>query len=209
MAITNLSVAGLFDPFTRDQANLDRIFALANLKVGSLKERVTAQNMLMNALSGADFVVRALQSGSAATDTLVDLMLPLGVAGQLGIPFPAQSMRKVRIEAWVTGDAFATTEAGHVLFEETILGGTTPQLGLDILGVTGTGGTTTVTATNVLATNMAGARAAFTGSDPSIQFGTPGVGSLPVTITNEGAAESNSWIVKISLGRLVAFNAGT
>lgn len=204
MSLANLSVSGMFDAPTRDQASFDRIFALANLKAVPLapssdpnlsqRQRLTAQNMLVRPDCGADFVIRALQSGSAATDTLFDLMLPNTVLGQLGITFPAQSSRHIEIEAWVTGDAFATTEFGHILLADTIIGGTTPQLALDV----GAG-----------VTNMAGARAAFTTSDPSIQFGTPGVGSLPITVTNEGAAESNSWIVKIRLGRLIAFNAGT
>lgn len=213
MSIANLSVSGMFDAATRDQASFDRIFALANLKAVPLapsndpnlsqRQRLTAQNMLVRPDCSADFVVRVLQSGNAATDTLVDLMLPLlaGTPSQLGVTFPAQSSRHVSLEAWATGDSFATTEFAHILLEETILGGATPQVALDILGATA--------GTNKIATNIAGARAAGFTSGVSIQFGTPGAGSLPVTITNEAAAESTSWIVKIRLGRLIAFNAGT
>lgn len=190
MSVTNLSVAGLFDPYTRDFAPSYNVMAKAVLGVGSLAERLTAQNMILRGDCSSDFVVRALQAGSAATDTLIDLSAK-------GVTFPAQTARTIEVEAWVTGDAFATTEFGHIKIAETFIGGTPPQVAIDVN-----------VAANVITTNTAGARGAFTTSDPTVQFAIVG-NTVTVTVTNEGAAESNSWILRVRVGKLVPFNAGT
>lgn len=139
---------------------------------------------------GADYIVSALQAGSAATDTIVDLIT------DLGITFPSGFNRNIEIEAVVNGDT-AATEAGHLVISGMFQGGTTPLNLIDV----------NVSAA-VKTTNMAGAVGGFTTSDPSIQFGATGANSVPVTVTNEGAAESNRWTLRIKVGRLIPISLG-
>lgn len=133
---------------------------------------------------GVDFTVQALQAGSAAVDNVVDLITTFGIT------FPAGFVREISIEAWVTGDTSAT-ETGHLKLTGAFIGGATPTNVIDVNVAAG-----------ILTTNMAGAVGGFTTSDPVLAFGTTAANSIPVAITNEGAAESNSWLLFIKVGKL-------
>lgn len=191
MSLTLVSIAGKFDPFTRDQAPVYNVMAKAVLGVGSLAERLTAQNMILRDDCSADFVVRALQAGSAATDAICDLVT-------LGVTFPTGTIRKITIEATCSGDA-AATEKLHSIICTTFLGGATPLNLVETLVATGS--TTPAERKSTLG-------ASWTGSDPAIAFGTTGASSVPINVTNEGAAESNSWLLRIKVGKAYAINFG-
>lgn len=192
MSLTLVSTAGKFDPYTRDSAPMYNVMAKAVLGVGSLAEKLTAQNMLLRDDCSADFVVSALQAGSAAADTICDLVT-------LGVTFPANTIRPIFIDAFCSGDG-ASTEKLYERLVGSFLGGTTPtNMVVKVIA-------TAADATGLIYHNTAAA--SWTTSDPAVSFGTTGSGSVPVTVTNEGAAESNFWVLRIKVGKLIPVRLG-
>lgn len=128
---------------------------------------------------GADFVVQVRQEDSAEAGLLaIDLTAR-------GVTFPAGSVRTIDVEAYCTGNT-AATETLYTRFRNAIVGGTTPVLGIVI---------------GAIDTNVAGAVGGFTTTDPSVQFALS-TNNVTLTVTNEGAAEINNWIIKVRVGKL-------
>lgn len=105
---------GQFDPFTRDQASYYRKVALAVLGAGTAAERETARNEL---LQRPDFRARAKTTDNSAASAVFSL------TGK-GITFPANTQRKIRF----TSNARNTTDQWIQVWEQYVLGGTTPKL---------------------------------------------------------------------------------
>lgn len=181
MAGSVTSLTGKFDADTRDIAGLSRLVSLACFGAGNSAQRQTARAELFDR---PDFIVSARQDVSGETTTILDLTAK-------GVTFPAGTCRVIEYEAFVTGDT-AATETGYLAAKNMIVGGTTPVLGIVI---------------GAINTNMAGAVGGFTTSDPSLQFAMAS-NNVTITVTNEGATETNNWLVKVWVGKLQPVKLG-
>ncbi len=182
MAGVVTSFAGKFDAPTRDNATPGRLIQLAVYGGGNAKQRQTARAELLHR---PDFIVGVKQDVSAETTTAIDLTAK-------GVTFPAGTARVIEYEAFVTGDT-AATESGYLHARNMIVGGTTPTLGIVI---------------GAIDTNMAGAVGGFTTSDPTLQFALA-TNNVTITVTNEGATETNDWLIRLWVGKLFPVKLGT
>lgn len=130
------------------------------------------------AMNEPNFIVEARSDGSAETGTLIDLTAAL-------VTFPVGSRRVIQVEMFVNG-ATEASESGYIHRREVIIGGTTPVLGVNI---------------GAIDTNMAGGVAAFTTTDPLLDF-IMATNNVTLRYTNEGAAEINNILLNVWVRRL-------
>jgi hypothetical protein len=183
MAVTILSgPTGLFDPYTRDQAGARQVLALAlfggEKGVGETdadvrKRVVTAENWVARK---PDFKLTANTTGAADTFAIN--------LSDLGVTFPAGTMRSIDMELYVTGGTVAT-ESGYIRARGLVIGGTTPVASVVLGGDT----------------NMAAAEAGFTTADPAVALAMDS-NDVTVEVTSENAAEANHMVLHVYVGPL-------
>jgi 5-carboxymethyl-2-hydroxymuconate isomerase len=172
---------GLFDPYTRDQASEKQVLNAAlfgaektvgETEANRMKREITAQRWVARA---PDFTVEA-NTTAAETATAIELIAQ-------GVTFPAGSLRVIRVEAFVNGNA--ADETGFVQATGTISGGTTP-----IVRVTTVQGPSAVAGAGFAAT-------------PAVTF-VAGASTLSIQVTS-AEAELVHWRLHVYVGRLQVY----
>lgn len=186
MAVTIQSVTpAAYDPTLDFKSELE----LLGLAVGG---NIGASNRVTR--DGCDFLVQARSTAAEGPTTVIELMTARSV------PFPANFMRVLDIEFWVTGDN--ANERGYGRHVQSITGGTTPVVNATIL----TQGSTAGTAGQVPGNFVSAVAGAGLAATPAVSVAA-GAGTVSVQITS-AEAEILNWTVRVRLGRLMPFIAG-